>query len=135
MAYTDDELKLLIDLAKAPMKKGEKTELTSVQSWITALDIKRGLDRVDTFHLYCEYLKWAGESAVKRAVFYKQIKDVFGYPERYKRKHKSTERYRPHYMLDATPFDMTLENKFLRNNRLREIREEQAAKKRDKIGN
>jgi hypothetical protein len=131
VSYTDKELELLISLAKAPVGKAEKKELTSVQSWIAALDIKKGNDRLDIFHLYCEYLKWAGDSAIPRKDFYIQLRESFGFAESNKRKPRSGKRYSPHYMLDATPFDMSIDNKFLRNKRLRELRDERIAKKRD----
>ena len=109
-----DELQKLIDAANAP---GETAELNEAERFIVSCGIKAGTTPIQAIYIWYKYVAWA-EKPIRQPLFFHQFRKIF--PRQRIGIHRR-------YKLDPSSFDLSEENKFVINKKLRDIREKRKA--------
>lgn len=114
---TQEELQALLAAASAPRTEQEpEVDLSSVEQFIIALNIKPGKTKISARHLWATYQEWA-KFPIHQNTFFKEFSKKM-----YDSKRRNS--WDHFYLLDSSSFDMTSKTKLQRDADIREAREQ-----------
>ena len=113
---SQEEIDALIAAASTPGGKEDMEDLSSVEQFIIALDIKPGKSHISAFRIWSAYQTWS-KFPLSRDAFYKAFAKKL-----YQQKRRTGKDH--YYLLDASSFDTTPATKLKQDAEAREAKEQ-----------
>lgn len=124
----DEDIAKLLAIASQPADpKDNVEELNTIQQWIIAKEIKAGHHIITTYELWHSFKSWMKTPDITFYIFCRQIKKHFP-PQLIK--NRSNAGY--YYLVDPTPFDLSLDTHFKIKAEISAARELKRRRRNDK---